>query len=261
MVPANKSVVIWRHNLWLIWLVTLACAIALPAITLASNASARQSSAIKLVTSDLVPYSIQEGRLQGFMVDLVREIERRLGTNRPVRFLPWPRAIRNTRLSPNHIIFPLTRTPEREAHFDWAIKVAPIHLVFVTLDGRTLDLEQARSLPAIVVQQNTPFEQYLRQEGFNNLVITTSAAAIQIRMLQAGRVNAWFTAKDLASYSMQALFVPGPITYSDPITSGFVYIALSKQFPPSLKKRYQQSFQAMQSDGTYQQIMNRYIRH
>ncbi|TVO72539.1 substrate-binding periplasmic protein [Sedimenticola selenatireducens] len=229
------------------------------------NDSAAASDAevgpIKLVTAHLVPYSIQEGREQGFMVDLIREIERRLGTNRPVLFMPWPRAIRNTRIGPNHIVFPLTRTIEREPHFDWAINVAPIELVFVTLSGKKLTLQQARSLSAIAVQQNTPFEQYLRQQGFTNLVITTSAAPIPIRMLRAGRVNAWFTAKDLASYSMREQFVTETITYSDSITSGNVYFALSKQFPVNLKQAYQETFSAMQSDGTYQKIMDRYVRN
>ncbi|WP_428623150.1 substrate-binding periplasmic protein [Sedimenticola sp.] len=216
---------------------------------------------VTLVTAHLLPYSIQEGREQGFMVELVREIERRLGTNRPVRFLPWPRAIRNTRLSPNHIIFPLTRTQEREPYFDWAIEVAPIHMVFVTLNGRRLDLEQARQLGAIAVQQDTPFEQYLRQQGFTNLVVTTSAAPIPIRMLRAGRVQAWFTARDLAAYSMKEQFVSGPISYSDPITSGHVYIALSKAFPDDLKDAYQSTYRAMLQDGTYQRIMSRYLRN
>ncbi|MCW8944233.1 MAG: transporter substrate-binding domain-containing protein [Sedimenticola sp.] len=261
MKPSIKSSPNWINHIRLIGLITFFCYFALfPLVQVHANEPIAHSS-IKLVTSHLVPYSIQEGRQQGFMVDIVREIERRMGTHRPVLFLPWPRAIRNTRLSANHIIFPLTRTLEREAHFDWGIKVAPIDLVFVTLNGQQLDLEQARSLATIVVQQNTPFEQYLRQQGFKNLVITTSAASIQIRMLQAGRVNAWFTARDLAGYSMKELFVPGPITYSKPITSGHVYFAFSKQFPQTLKTEYQQIFKAMQSDGTFQQIMDRYIRN
>jgi polar amino acid transport system substrate-binding protein len=219
------------------------------------------SPAITLVTAHLLPYSIQEGREQGFMVELVREIERRLGSNRPVRFLPWSRAIRNTRLSPNHVIFPLTRTPEREPHFDWAIEVAPIHLVFVTLNGQRLELAQARRLRAIAVQQDTPFEQFLRQQGFTNLVVTSSAAPIPIRMLRAGRVEAWFTARDLAAYSLREQFVTEPVSYSDPITSGSVYIALSREFPAALRQAYRDTFNAMRQDGTYQRIMGRYLRN
>lgn len=216
---------------------------------------------IRLVTAHLLPYSIQEGRQQGFMVELVREIERRLETNRPVRFLPWSRAIRDTQLSPNHVIFPLTRTPEREAHFDWAIEVAPIHLVFVTLNGRKLDLVQARRLDAIAVQQDTPFEQYLRQQGFTNLVVTTSAAPIPIRMLRAGRVQAWFTARDLAAYSLKEQFVSEPASYSAPITSGSVYIALSREFPAALRQAYLHTFDEMKRDGTFQHIMDQYLRN
>ncbi|MCW8950037.1 MAG: transporter substrate-binding domain-containing protein [Sedimenticola sp.] len=249
------------HRLKVVWLCSLFCWCILGHHTVAKADETHQSSSIKLVTSHLVPYSIQEGREQGFMVDIVREIERRLGSNRALQFLPWPRAIRNTRLSANHVIFPLTRTPEREAHFDWAIEVAPIELVFVTLSGQKLDLQQARTISSIAVQQNTPFEQYLRQQHFTNLVVTTNPAAIPIRMLRAGRVDAWFTARDLAGYSMKELFVSEPITYSAPITSGNVYIALSKEFPISLKTAYQETFAAMQADGTYQKIMDRYIRN
>jgi len=231
------------------------------AATTTPDTAVPDSHAITLVTAHLVPYSIQEGRQQGFMVELVREIERRLGTNRPVRFLPWARAIRNARLSPNHIIFPLTRTTEREPHFDWAIEVAPIDLVFVTLNHQRLDLDQARRLSAIAVQQDTPFEQYLRRQGFNNLVVTTSAAAIPIRMLRAGRVDAWFTARDLAAYSMREQFVTEPISYSDPITSGSVYIALSREFPGELRAAYRRTFDELRRDGTYQRIMSHYLRN
>ncbi len=237
----------------------LALAIGLYFLIGGSATAAADSHAITLVTAHLLPYSIQEGREQGLMVELVREIEQRLGTNRPIRFLPWPRAVRNARSSPNHIIFPLSRTPEREPDFDWAIEVTQIDLVFVTLNGQHLDLEQARRLDAIAVQQNTPFEQYLRQQGFSNLVITTSAAAIPIRMLRAGRVDAWFTARDLATYSMREQFVTEPISYSDPITSANIYIALSPEFPAELRQAYQRTFEAMRQDGTTQRIIGHYL--
>jgi polar amino acid transport system substrate-binding protein len=261
MTLTNKSATTGNRIFWGVTLLILLFGSSQSYSTAASSTDIADTGPIKLVTAHLVPYSIQEGREQGFMIDLVREIERRLGTNRPVLFMPWPRAIRDTRISPNHIVFPLTRTIEREPYFDWAINVAPIELVFVTLNGKKLTLQQARTLSAIAVQQNTPFEQYLRQQGFSNLVITTSAAPIPIRMLRAGRVEAWFTAKDLASYSMREQFVTETITYSDSITSGNVYFALSKQFPAHLKQAYQETFSAMQSDGTYQNIMNRYVRH
>lgn len=243
----------------------LACLLNLIACGIVSASSTAQSSApaegsnITLVTAHLLPFSIQEGRQQGFMVELVREIERRLGTNRPVRFLPWPRAYRNALVSPNHVIFPLARTPEREADFDWAIKVAPLTPVFVTLNGRQLDLDSARQQGAIAVQQNSPFEQYLRQHGFTNLIITTSAAPIPIRMLRAGRVDAWFTARDLASYSMREQFVTEPITYSEPIFSVDIYIAFSRAFPAELKQAYLDTFAQIKTDGTFTRIMGDYL--
>ncbi len=225
-----------------------------------SSSTSSEAHDITLVTAHLLPFSIQEGRQQGFMVELVREIERRLGTNRPVRFLPWPRAYRNALLSPNHVIFPLARIPEREADFDWAIQVAPLTPVFVTLNGKRLNLQTARQQGAIAVQQNSPFEQYLRKRGFTNLVITTSAAPIPIRMLRAGRVDAWFTARDLAAYSMREQFVTEPITYSEPIFSVNIYIALSREFPAELRQVYLDAFHEMKKDGTVDRIMGDYLK-
>lgn len=239
----------------------LACLLNLAASGIAGAATASpEGTDITLVTAHLLPFSIQEGRQQGFMVELVREIERRLGTNRPVRFLPWPRAYRDALLSPNHVVFPLARIPEREADFDWAIRVAPLTPVFVTLNGKRLTLQTARQQGAIAVQQNSPFEQYLRERGFTNLVITTSAAPIPIRMLRAGRVDAWFTARDLASYSMREQFVTEPITYSDPVFSVDIYIALSREFPAQLKQAYLDTFEQIKNDGTFARIMGDYLK-
>jgi len=227
--------------------------------TAAPDGTTADDHVITLVTAHLLPYSIRQGREPGLMVELVEEIERRLGTNRPIQFLPWPRAFRNARLSPNHIIFPLARTAEREADFDWAIEVAPLAPVFVTLNGKRLDLAQARQQHAIAVQQNSPFEQYLRQQGFTNLVVTTSAAPIPIRMLRAGRVDAWFTARDLAAYSIREQFVTEPVSYGEPVFTSSIYIALSREFPDPIRQVYRHIFDEMRQDGTYQRILKHYI--
>jgi polar amino acid transport system substrate-binding protein len=161
---------------------------------------------------------------------------------------------------PNHIIFPLTRTPEREPHYDWTIKVASIELVFITLAGQPLSMEEARLLPRITVQQDTPFEQYLKERGFENLESVTEPARAQLHLLRTHRVQAWFTAKDLAYYARLVHDIDADLIYSEPVETYDVYIATSRQFPGSLGKAYAETFQTIVTDGTYARIMARYQR-
>ncbi len=213
---------------------------------------------VRLLTAHLVPYSMQGQAQQGFMIELVEEIERRLGSSREINFLPWSRSLRLAKLTPNHIIFPVTRTPEREHDYQWLIKVAPIELVFVTLAGEPLSLVEARALETISVQQDTPFEQFLHSMGFDNLVSMPNAAAYHLRMLQLKRIQAWFTARDLAFYSWNEQQTKVPLVMSDSVYRSDVYIATSKQFPPQLASLYQQTFVEMREDGTLGRIMQRY---
>lgn len=221
--------------------------------------AAHASDDVELVTADLSPYSIEVGLRPGFLIEIISLIEDRLKTNRPVDFYPWPRAQMLARTQANRIIFPLTRTPTREAHFNWLLDVAPIEMVFVTLDGHRLTLDQARQLGRITVQQSTPFESFLKSQGFNNLISSPRASQSHLRLLEAKRVDAWFTAKDLAEF---ALMDETQLTasYSKPIKTWRVYIATSKEFPKGLADDYRRIFNELKADGTVDHILRQYRR-
>jgi polar amino acid transport system substrate-binding protein len=219
-----------------------------------------QQDQVRLITAHLLPYSIQGGAQPGFMIELVEEIERRLGSDRQIKYLPWPRSLRLVKREPNHIIFPLTRTPEREEHYIWAIKVAPIEMVFVTLDGKSLSMAQARELESLSVQQDTPFEQFLKRNGFDNLISLPDAAPLHIRLLQVKRTQAWFTAKDLARYAWLEQRVQEPLVLGDSVYRSDVYIATSRQFPSEVASAYRRAFDVIVRDGGFAAIMQRYQR-
>lgn len=213
-----------------------------------------------MVTSHLLPYAMQGDAQPGFMVDLVKEIERRQGWEHQITFLPWARSLRLVRQESNYIIFPLTRTPEREDDYIWLIKVAPIEMAFVTLEGEPLSLPQARALDRISVQQDTPFEHFLKREGFKNLVSLPDPAPLHIRLLQAKRTQAWFTAKDLARYAWSDQKVDGPAVLGRTAYRSDVYIATSNNFPSEVALAYLRTFEEIVQDGSFTTIMLRYQR-
>jgi len=212
---------------------------------------------IEILTSDLSPYSIEVGLRPGFLVEIVSLIEDRLSTSRSAQYFPWARSQMIVATQENKIIFPLTRTPEREPHYDWIIDVAPIEYVFVTVDGRQLSLEEARGLKRISVQQSTPFESYLKRNGFKNLISSPMPGENHLRLLMAKRTQAWFTAKDLAQYAVLNYGLQ-KVTISDPVKTARVYIATSKKFPPKLKREYQRIFNELLEDGTIAYILKQY---
>jgi len=214
-------------------------------------------SPVKLLTADLSPFSIKDKQRPGFMVEIVRAIEQRLGRKADIRFLPWPRAQRRALTHPNKVIFPVTRISARETRYSWLIDVVPMELVFVTKNGHKLSLDEARKLRWISVQQDTPFDHFLRENGFRNLTPSPLGAKNHVKRLASGRVDAWFTARVLAYEGLKG-YHPDYFTMSDPVVRYQVYIAASKDFPEDLKQRYRLVYAALKADGTIDKILHKY---
>ncbi len=213
---------------------------------------------VKIVTAELPPYSIEVGMRPGLMLEIISLIQDRLEGKHRTLFYPWPRAQMLAKSNPNHIIFPLTRTPDREDHYDWAINVLQVDSVFVTLDGRKLTLDEAKKLDLITVQQSTPFEEFLLDQGFTNIVSSPHSTDRHLLLMERNRVEAWFTSRDLAQYVIANSKLASQARMSDPIQSGQIYIAFSKKFPPSLRQKYIDIYDELKEDGTIDYILKQY---
>lgn len=212
---------------------------------------------VRLVSSDLTPYSIEKGAQPGIFVELVREAMHRLGRPAKVEFYPWTRAQKIAQQEDNVILFPLTRTIQRENQYKWLMPVAPMELVFVTAKGRSVNLIEAKKLGRIAVQKSTPAEAYLVKQGFTNLMAFPKAASTNIKLLARGRVDAWFTAKGFAEYLIKQTGDTN-LEFGPVIEQSFFYVATSKDFPEDLFWELQGVLKKMAQDGTLSAILSRY---
>lgn len=213
---------------------------------------------IKVVTTEIPPYTLEIGMRPGIMIELLKLLEDRTGQKHEIVFYPWARAQMLVQSNPNHIIFPLARTPQREDKYDWALKVMQVDAVFVTVNGQKLSLEDARKLDHITVQQSSPFEALLKQKGFTNVVASARTPYQHLRLLEKGRVQAWYTSKDHAQFTMADTPVAATAKFSDPVKSEDVYMAFSKEFPPSLRQKYIDAFNNLKKDGMIEYIRKQY---
>ncbi len=74
----------------------------------------------RLVTSDLPPFANENQRDKpGFAVEITQAIAAKLGQQVKAEYYPWARAYALSQAEPRVVIIPLTRTPDRQAHFQW----------------------------------------------------------------------------------------------------------------------------------------------
>jgi hypothetical protein len=122
----------------------------------------------------------------------------------------WGRAMRVVTAEPYTLIYPLTRTPEREDDFDWIKKIDThtYHLLGKkSFEGQNLTKEQIISGKYFAIcQEGTSNCSVLRKFGFPEAsIIKVKAKNIQEmdRVFQEGRGS--FTMDDIAIYNSDAL--------------------------------------------------------
>ena len=230
-----------------------------PNLETATPSLINQNMDYKIVSGHLPPWSFNDG--SGIHADIVAEIEKRIGSNKTVKYQPWSRAQRTALDYGNYIIFPLTNNKEREDLYQWVVPVMSAEFQFVTYGGKPVDIEQAKTLKVVLCAQNTPPHMWLKTNGFTNIKTTVIAPLVALRMLRAGRGDAWLSNKTVAQYSstiddsLRGKFVFGP-----PVFQSKSYIAFTKKFPPIIIEKYKNAFAEIKADGTYKKIIKKYLK-
>jgi polar amino acid transport system substrate-binding protein len=228
----------------LLWIACIPCAMA-------------GNNKIEILTTDLPPWSIQ-GQ-SGIFVEIVQEIERRIGTNTPIQALPWSRSQAIAKDSENTIIFPLTRNKLREADYTWIADVMPVNLVFATYQGAAWDIDSAHKLNSIIVHQDSPAHLYLKEHGFSQFIALTTNMGTAPIMLASGHGDACFHDILLLKYMLKGTPLAGKMVFGPSYTAGRLYIAGSKNLSPEIINLYRKTFAELKADGTVDKIIAKYV--
>lgn len=217
----------------------------------------------QLVTEEYPPVTfMRDGRPAGFVTDIVREIAARQEIADNIRLTSWKNAYNMALIHPNVVLFSAERTPEREHLFQWVGPVGRNSAILYARKGsgiRIASLEDARRVAAIATTTNWFTEQYLRREGFHNLVSSPDPRA-NVRQLMNGEAQlSIFTditvpaiVKD-AGYSMHDLEPVFTVSQTD------FYIAMSRDTPAAVVRAWQATLDAMKRDGSFERLYRRYL--
>lgn len=225
-------------------------------------AQTAKSENLTILTENLPPLNyLDDGKLMGPSVEIVQEIQRRVGSTEQIQVYPWARAYKIALDEENIILFGMTHTKQRQELFKWVGPLAVKRDILIARKETKFKisaLDDAKKVMRIGTLRDDTREQLLKREGFENLE-SVSDEQRNAQKLAMGRIDLWAYKK------------PGYITVCrlagvDPNDLEEVYhlrqievsIAFSKKTSDNIVARWNQAFQAMVADGTIQHIQDKW---
>ena len=152
------------------------------------------SQELTILTENLPPLNyVENGVLVGPSVEIVREIQRRVGSNEKIKVYPWARAYKMSLEQENVVLFGMTHTKVRHDQFKWIGPLATKRDILVAKKGSGIiinSLEDAKRVKSIGTLRDDTRERLLRSLGFTNLE-PVSDEQMNAKKLILGRLDLW----------------------------------------------------------------------
>lgn len=228
-----------------------------------NNPAALSSRHLVLLTENDPPLSFEyNGSVDGLMVNVVQEIQRRIGNTDPIELWPWARAYREAQTQPNIALFSTVRTPEREKLFKWVGPVVDIEgCLYANRNStpRPDSLNAAKALPHLVVVRDWYLQQMLTQAGFTNLDMARTPEQM-IDMLLHHRTDVIASENITLPYQIRLLGEdPQMVVKTLVFAHNEGYIAFSLNTPDEVVNAWQVSLDNMKKDGTLGRLYQRWL--
>ena len=221
-----------------------------------------QSAELTILTENLPPLNyVKDGVLVGPSVEIVKEIQRRVGSREQIKVYPWARAYKMALEEENIVLFGMTHTKVREDQFKWIGPLATKRDILVAKKGSGIkisSLEDAKKVNRIGTLRDDTRERLLKRHGFTNLE-SVSDEQMNAKKLALGRIDLW-------AYKKPGLKTVCELAGVDYNQVEEVYhlrvinvdIAFSKRTSDSIVKKWRNAFNEMLADGTIMKIHNKW---
>lgn len=224
---------------------------------------------VQLFVEEAKPYHYNTGvsldrRVEGSSIDMVNEIQTRIGYVNKVNLTTWTDAYAQPQYLPNSAVFTTARTPEREAMFQWVGPISSNRTYFYTLKSSGITvatIAEAKALASVATPKNWYTHDFLIKENFNNIVATAITSEEAFKQLINNEVEALL----LTDVDVQWLAKENGTNLTD-LTQNMKaldyngYIAFSLNTPKSLVREWQAKLDKMKSDGTFETIWNKWFQ-
>lgn len=220
------------------------------------------SAELTILTENLPPLNyVDNGVLVGPSVEIVREIQRRVGSEEEIQVYPWARAYKMALEDENIILFGMTYTKVRHDKFKWVGPLATKRDILVAQKGSGIkikDLEDAKKVKRIGTLRDDTRGRLLQSQGFTNLE-PVSDEQFNAKKLAMGRIDLW-------AYKIPGLRTVCDLADVDHTAFEEVYhlreidlmIAFSKKTSDTIVQKWKTAFDEMVADGTIKNIQKKW---
>lgn len=218
---------------------------------------------MKMLTEEYPPVTfMKDGKVTGFVTDIVREIIARQGIPDNIRLTSWDEAYNVALSNPNVVLFSTERTEKRENLFQWVGPVGKNSAIFYAKKGsgiRINSLEEARKITTIATTTDWFTEQYLKSKGFTNLV-SSPLPVTNVKQLMSGEVQlSVFTDITIPEIVKNAGYSMDDLEPVFTVSNTYFYIAVSLGTPDEMGRKWQSVLDGLKADGTFEKIYRSYI--
>ncbi len=202
-----------------------------------------------------------DGQLTGLAVEMVREIQKRIGNADPIEVVPWIRGYKEIESRPNVVLLSMARTVERDSLFEWVGPTEELQYSFFVRsqsDIRINSLEDAKRLRQIGVYKEDVRERFLTQAGFTNLDRSINQP-IMLKKLMDNRIDALVSSPEtITEFAKGEGIDPNSLKEAFVFLKVQIFIAFSKGTSPSILQAWSMAFDSMKKDGTFKRIYRKY---
>jgi polar amino acid transport system substrate-binding protein len=217
---------------------------------------------LTILTENLPPLNyLENGTLVGSSVEIVKEIQQRIGSTEPIEVYPWARAYKMALEEENVILFGMTYTEDRSNLFKWVGPLATKRDILLARKDASFSitsLEDAKKVERIGTLRDDVRGKLLEKKGFTNLE-PVSDEQKNAQKLALGRIDLWAYKKpgfrtvcELAEVDPEQFVEVAHLKKSE------LKIAFSKKTSDTIVARWQQAYDEMAKDGTIQKIKDKW---
>ncbi len=217
---------------------------------------------LTILTENLPPLNyLDDGKLVGSSVEIVQEIQKRIGSPEPIHVYPWARAYKMALEEENVILFGMTYTQDRSELFKWVGPLATKRDILLARKDAAMSitsLEDAKKVERIGTLRDDVRGKMLEKMGFTNLE-PVSDEQNNAQKLALGRIDLWAYKKP-GFRTVCALAEVDPELFVEVahMKKSELKIAFSKKTSDEIVARWQKAFDEMVADGTVQKIKDKW---
>ena len=220
------------------------------------------SAELTILTENLPPLNyLKDGVLVGPSVEIVKEIQRRVGSHEEIKVYPWARAYKMALEDENVVLFGTTYTKVRHDKFKWIGPLATKRDILVVKKGsgtKINSLEDAKKVNRIGTLRDDTRGRLLKRLGFTNLE-PVSDEQKNAKKLVLGRIDLWTYKKP----GLKTVCELAGVNYNEieevyHLRKIDLMIAFSKKTSDSIVQNWRNAFNEMLADGTIMQIRKKW---